>query len=244
MSLDGFADSEVKPMEEKKERTDIPTVDKIDISKEEWTKLNDEHSQIWLQDWLLETIRKNNIPPPYTPYEESDIRLDFQRLQEYDTTKLISDEKYYIKHDIKDKWNKPMGVMWKQHNVGNKSSNYFHEKARFKADSSVSYGVYFTWYNNQLLFRTQDALWTLGMDRVNHTTLKQIMQLRGYIPSQFKPVVAKGVYEFFEAERVFDMSMGWGDRITGFAGNRFGTYYYGTDPNTNTFSKYYDQIQL
>lgn len=243
MSLDNFESSN-EPMEQLQERTDIPQWDKIDISTEEWTKLKAEHSEGWIRDWLVETIRRNNIPPPYTSYTINEIKQEYEKLLEFDTTKLYTNEKYYIKHEIQSKWDKPMGVMWKQNNTGNKCSNYFHEKARFKADSSIAMGVDFTWNNNKLLNRTLNALWTLKLDKVNNRTLQQIMQLRGYIPSQFKPVVTKAIYEFFEAENVFDMSMGWGDRLCGFSASKYGKYYYGTDPNVSTFENYTKQIEF
>ena len=193
MSLDDF-ESEVVPQKVVKlTRDDIPVVDKIDISKEEWTKLKEDHSETFLKDWLVDTIRQNKIPPPYTPYTEEEIRKDYQKMKDFDTTVLKSDEPYYIKHDILEKWDKPMGIMWKMNNTGNKSSNYFHQVSRFRSDSTVAYGVEFTWNNNQLLRRTLNALWTLKIDRVNYSTLITIMQLRGYIPSQFKPVIAKDV---------------------------------------------------
>ena len=172
MSLDDFASEHVEQKAVAIERDDIPKVDKIDIQKEEWTSLKEKHSEAWLRDWLVDTIRKNKIEPPYTPYSVEEIQEDFKKLKEYDITQLITDEPYYIKHDIDKKWDKPMGVMWKQNNTGNKSSNYFHQRARFKADSSIAYGVEFTWNNNRLLNRTLNALWTLKMDRVNYTTLQ------------------------------------------------------------------------
>lgn len=240
MSLDGFLDDEVKPMEIK-ERNDIPNVDRINFTKEEWKKLNEEHTEGWIREWIVDTVRKNKIPPPYNDYTIEEVREDFEKLKAFDTSTLITDEKYYIKHDIQDKWNKPIGIMWKQNNTGNKSSNYFQQKSRFKADSTVSYGVEFTWNNNKLLYRTLNALWTLKCEKVNNTTLQSIMQLRGYIPSQFKPVVAKGIYDLYKARNVFDMSMGWGDRLAGAEASSYVKYYYGTDPNTNTFPDYKKQ---
>ncbi len=83
------------------ERTDIPVIDKIDISKDDWTKLKSKHIEVWIRDWLVTTIRKNKIPPPYTPYTEDEIRNEFTKLTHYDISQLRSDEPYYIKHEIK-----------------------------------------------------------------------------------------------------------------------------------------------
>jgi hypothetical protein len=241
MSLDDFESEHVAQIAKEYRREDIPKWDKIDIGPDEWAKIK-ERGETDVKDWLVETIRTNKIPPPYSPITEEEARADYEKLKEFDSTKLVTHDEYYIKHDVDGKWDKPMGIMFTMNNTGNKASNYFHEKSRFKADSTVAYGVDFTWNNDRLLRRTLNALWTLKVDRVNHTTLKQIMQLRGYIPSQFKPVVAKAVYEMFEAENVFDMSMGWGDRLCGFSASKYASYYYGTDPNKNTWPDYHRQI--
>lgn len=94
-SLDDFESSN-EPMEQLKERTDIPQWDKIDISKEEWTKLKAEHSEGWIRDWMVQTIRKNYIPPPYTIHE---IKQEYQKLLEYDTTQL-----HTIKVTTRKRW--------------------------------------------------------------------------------------------------------------------------------------------
>jgi len=244
MSLDDFDMDDTPQKVVKLERDDIPSVSEINISKEEWAKLTSERSEAWLKDWIVDTVRKNKIQPPYTPYTEEEVIGDYKKMKEFDTSKLITNEEYYIKHPIEDKWNKPIGKMFTMNNTGNKSSNYFHQVSRFKADSTVAYGVEFTWNNNQLLRRTLNALWTLKIDRVNYSTLQTIMQLRGYIPSQFKPVIAKTIYDMYEAENVFYMSMGWGDRLAGFSASKHGKYYYGTDPNTSTFPDYKRQIEF
>lgn len=244
MSLDDFGMEDAPQKIVKVTRDDIPVVDKIDISKDEWTALKEKHSETFLKDWLVDTIRQNNIPPPYTPYNKVEIIHEYEKLKAFDTTVLKSSEEYYIKHDIDDKWDKPMGIMWKMNNTGNKCSNYFQQISRFKSDSSVAYGVEFTWNNNQLLRRTLNALWTLKIEKVNYSSLQTILQLRGYIPSQFKPVVAKALYDEYEAETTFDMSMGWGDRLCGFSASKHGKYYYGCDPNTSTFPDYKKQIDF
>jgi hypothetical protein len=92
MSLDDFDSEVVEQKVVKLERDDIPVVDKIDISKDEWTKLKSEHSETFLKDWLVDTIRKNKIPPPYTPYTLDEISKEYQKLKDFDTTVLKTSE--------------------------------------------------------------------------------------------------------------------------------------------------------
>ena len=41
-------------------------------------------------------------------------------------------------------------------------------------------------------------------------------RLGTYIATQFKPVVAKAIYDMTNAKTVLDTSCGWGDRLAGF----------------------------
>lgn len=253
MSLDDF-DSQTKWEEtktrerEQSERDEhinsLPNWSVIDISKEEFNDLKSKHTEAWIRNWLVEIIRKNKMEPPYTPITEELALTEYNKMKEYDTTKLFTNDEYYIKHDVDERWDIPIGKMISQNNTGNKSSNYFHERARFKSGSSVAESVEYTWYHDKLLSRTLNAIFTLKMDRINHHTLQQAFQLRRYIPSQFKPIVAKAIYDKYEAVNVYDMSMGWGDRLAGFSASKHGKYYYGADPNTNTFPNYLKQKEF
>ena len=68
-------------------------------------------------------------------------------------------------------------------------------------------------------------------------------RLGTYIATQFKPIVAKTIYEMTDAKTVLDTSMGWGDRLTGFYASN-ATHYIGCDPNPNTFARYKDMIKF
>lgn len=250
MSLDDFETQskweESKQREEyiqkQREYSDnLPNWSEIDIKKDEFDELKKRHSEAWIRGWLVDIIRKNKLEPPYTPITIEDAMREYDKMKEFDTTKLWVNDEYYIKHDVNDKWNVSIGKMLGQNNTGNKASNFFHEKARFRAGSSVADSLEKIWYNDRDLSKTLNAIFTLKMDRINYTTIQQAFQLRRYIPSQFKPVVAKAVYDEFRAKNVYDMSMGWGDRLAGFSASNHGKYYYGTDPNTNTFSNYLEQ---
>jgi len=52
--------------------------------------------------------------------------------------------------------------------------------------------------------------------------------------SNFRPSVAKWIYNNYGGETVWDMSCGWGGRLTGFLTSRCKTYI-GTDPSTKTY---------
>ncbi|HIE77836.1 MAG TPA: hypothetical protein EYP92_03295 [Candidatus Thioglobus sp.] len=66
-------------------------------------------------------------------------------------------------------------------------------------------------------------------------------RLGTYTATQFKPVVAKAIYDITNAKTVLDTSCGWGDRLAGFFASS-ATEYYGCDPNPNTYKRYQKQI--
>ena len=78
---------------------------------------------------------------------------------------------------------------------------------------------------------------------LSRTTYTMAFRLGTYIATQFKPTVAKAIYEMSDAKIVLDTSMGWGDRLTGFYASN-ATHYIGCDPNPNTFKIYKEMIEF
>ena len=74
-------------------------------------------------------------------------------------------------------------------------------------------------------------------------TYTMSFRLGTYIATQFKPIVAKVIYEMTNAKTVLDTSMGWGDRLTAFYASN-ATHYIGCDPNPNTFARYKEMIKF
>ena len=68
-------------------------------------------------------------------------------------------------------------------------------------------------------------------------------RLGTYIATQFKPIVAKTIYEMSNAKTVLDTSMGWGDRLVAFYASN-ASHYIGCDPNPNTYDRYHDMIKF
>jgi hypothetical protein len=69
----------------------------------------------------------------------------------------------------------------------------------------------------------------------------EVLRLGTYIATQFKPIVAKTIYNMTDAKTVLDTSMGWGDRLAGFYASN-ATHYIGCDPNPYTFDIYSQMI--
>ena len=78
---------------------------------------------------------------------------------------------------------------------------------------------------------------------ISPKSIVEILRLGTYIATQFKPIVAKTIYEMSNAKTVLDTSMGWGDRLTAFYASN-ATHYIGCDPNPNTFERYKTMIEF
>lgn len=82
------------------------------------------------------------------------------------------------------------------------------------------------------LWRNVNTQKNIGITSINET-----LRLGTYVAGQFKPIVAKTIYEMCGAKTILDTSMGWGDRLTAFYASN-ATHYIGCDPNPNTFERY------
>ena len=75
-----------------------------------------------------------------------------------------------------------------------------------------------------------------------NSTLLSAMKQRGTAAAQFRPAVAKALYEFFKAERIYDPCSGWGDRLVAALACDRVLEYHGVDANGDLQKMYTDMI--
>jgi hypothetical protein len=129
-------------------------------------------------------------------------------------------------------------------NRGNDASNYFQQYNRWSVDGTISPGPVRTWGNPKFMYTLLGSLFTLEVEKVDRGTLRSCIGLRKYICSQFKPNVAKSIYDMFKAENILDFSMGWGDRLAGFYASDYGKHYVGIDPRKENHLIYKEQSEF
>jgi hypothetical protein len=73
--------------------------------------------------------------------------------------------------------------------------------------------------------------------KVSMNRIRQGLKIYGgaYAVSNFRPSVAKYIYETYGGDKVWDMCAGWGGRLLGALSSRNIKEYYGTDASTKTY---------
>ena len=149
-------------------------------------------------------------------------------------------ERYDYKYKYADK---PLGVIDKTHYY-NDISDYFQQENRMKCGSNSVDSPMEIWYNEQKLAKMNWHFWRSGVmedSGINDAAFRTAFRLGTYTATQFKPSVAKALYERHRAENILDTSCGWGDRLAGFYGTPNTKMYVGCDPNPDVFEVYKKQ---
>ena len=210
----------------------------ISISSEYWTHLKKTYTQDEIKEAISSAIDTFDLPMPLSHISEADAETAFQKLIDFDVNSLINEGDVFSRYEYKYDFS-PFYIG--QSNVGNESSNYFHQLSRFYCDSINAPSPYRSWTIPKFRNGILNALFTLKFDEVNSSKLRTAISLRKYLAAQFKPSVAKLIYEKFDAKNVLDFSSGWGDRLAGFYATENTVKYTGIDPNLRLHTGYYDQ---
>lgn len=210
----------------------------IDISQEKWLELNLIHSKDEVKEIIYRAILDNDLELPYRDITLKSCKNDFKKLKETNL-QFVAQEKWFSRYDYKYDF---LDLVIPSSNVGNRSSDYFHQKSRWMCDSINAPSPQRTWSEERFLRTLLGALWTLKYDHVDNTVLRSIIGLRKYIAAQFRPSAAKLLYEHFEAKNILDFCSGWGDRLSGFMASEEGVSYTGIDPNSRLHPDYQRQI--
>lgn len=220
----------------------IPLVNnnQISINANQWTLMKETLSDSEIKIMIHEAIEEHDIPMPMRDLTLDDATEDFSQLLQLNEQSLLKTGPTFTRYDYKY----PLSNYYiSQSNVGNKASDYFQQYNRWLCDSINAPSPYRSWHNRKFREGILNALFTMKFKEVNTTTLRSAIGLRKYIASQFKPSVAKFIYNAFDGKKVLDFSAGWGDRLAGFYSSN-AKEYIGIDPNTRLFSKYDEQKQL
>lgn len=175
----------------------------IIIPEHAFTSLKEKHAQEEISHSLSFIIVNDNIKLPLKNITESEALQAQSELAKLETS--IKEGKYssrYLPSNIFS------GLYFDESTKYNISSDYFHQENRYKCDSINSPSPYRTFHDVKFASSMCNALFTLKEKEVNSKALHHCLALRKYIASQFKPAIAKAIYDYYYAERVVDLCAG------------------------------------
>ena len=211
----------------------------FEIDEKEWTYVKETFSKEDIKESLVKILME--YEPPYMDITEKECLTDYKRLKGVKWNDLYINKQWFARSEYD--WDRSDNLI-KRLNVGNKASNYFQQKNRWSVDGTVSPGPLRTWENEKFMYTLMGSLFTLKVPKVNKSVLRTCISLRKYICSQFKPNVAKGIYDRYECKNVLDFSAGWGDRLCGFYASEHGELFVGIDPRKENHPIYEEQAEF
>ena len=215
---------------------------------------------------LAQYIADNRPKFPLKKISYDIMRQAFKGLQKQDVWEYCKPLEQ-LEKNVKEKYD-DYKYNFKEHGLGiidapsiyNDVSNYFHQELRLNCSSYSFKSPLDVWYNGTAkdIWRCLGPMWrgingmkTVMVDgkeelrggRLDDKSYVSAFRLQTYIATQFKPNVAKAIYQMTNAKKVLDTSCGWGDRLAGFFASD-AEEYIGCDPNPNTFKQYLKQIEV
>ena len=247
--LSKFADENKLPVMDQQQFETVTN----DIGKEQF--------RVDLADYIEE--HRPKFPLKEISYEV--MRQCFKSLQKQDVWEYVKPIEQ-LEKNVKEKYD-DYKYNFKDHGLGiidapsifNDVSNYFHQHLRLNCGSFGFKAPIEVWEKGSSIdiWRCLGPIWR-GINGMKPVMVDGREELRGgklddksymsafrlgtYIATQFKPNVAKTIYQMTNAKRVLDTSCGWGDRLAGFFTSD-AEEYIGCDPNPNTYKQYLKQVE-
>ena len=194
----------------------------LEINQHEWNYIKETFDKDDVKESLAKVAM--TYPLPYAEITENDAHTELRKLKGMRHNEVLTEGEWFAREGTEYKydltWNGTQQY-FRRVNTGNKSSNYFQQGNRWSVDGSVAPGPVRTWESEKFM-----------------------TSLRKYICSQFKPNVAKIIYDKLDSKNILDFSAGWGDRLAGFFGSESGEYYVGIDPRKENHPIYKEQVEF
>ena len=209
------------------------------ITKPEWTWILENINEDIIKESLTVLLSKYKFPYKGITFE--DASNEFIKLKELDTTRLLSNDKWFSRSSLNCKLS---DKVLSGTNIGNKASDFFQEEWRMKTELENSPSQWRCWNTPKFMRTLINAFFSLKVTEFNEVAVRRALTLRKGIASQFKPSVAKWLYDTYESKNILDFSAGWGDRLCGFYASKNGKNFLGIDPNPNVHIGYEKQIEL
>ena len=239
------------------------------LDNKTFESMNAEYGKEEMRKNLADYIATERPVFPLKEITEDNMRDSFNSLKNFNTNAICTpkdqvDKEVFEKYDDYEYSYDKYGLgLINGPSTYNDVSNYFMQDLRLECGSYGFRAPKEVWENGDAyaIWKCLGPIWR-GINDVKLTKVKDLdgneseqllggkldsksyisaFRLGTYIATQFKPVVAKAIYQMTNAKTVLDTSCGWGDRLAGFFASD-AEEYYGCDPNPNTYARYTQQI--
>jgi hypothetical protein len=213
------------------------------IGEGEWQNIIKTYDKDAVVDELAKCL--HTYPCPIPEISEDETLSSLNKLKGVRWRDLLIEKEWFPRNERKSKY--PLTEKYfKRDNSGNNASNPFHIENRWKVDWTRTPSGWKTWQTVDGIKTIVRAFWSLEkvLTQVDLQSIRMATTLRKYVASQFKPAIAKALYDYFKSENVLDFSAGWGDRLAGFYCGETTKHYVGIDPNTLNHPNYQKQVQF
>ena len=222
------------------------------MNKSQFKSVTEEFGKEEFRKKLADYVANERPPYPLKEYTKEEVVKTFYKLKKADYTQYIDTTREVIEKwdDYKYPYSKyGLGVIdtpTGAHSFIN-VSNYFMQDLRLACNSYGFMSPIARWNEgtSREIWASLGPLWR-GVNSskdLSPQSIVEALRLGTYVATQFKPLVAKIIYDMTEAKTVLDTSMGWGDRLAAFYASN-ATHYIGCDPNPNTFARYKNMIEF
>ena len=203
----------------------------LNINQHEWNYIKETFDKDDVKESLAKVAM--TYPMPYAEITESDAHTELRKLKGMRHNEVLTEGEWFAREGTEYKYDltwQGKQQYFRRVNIGNKASNYFQQENRWSVDGSVAPGPKRTWESEKFMTSLMGAAYSLKLPYIDKKYLRTMISLRKYICSQFKPNVAKILYDKLGSKNILDFSAGWGDRLAGFYGSETGEFYMGIDP--------------
>jgi len=217
----------------------------LSIDEKEWEYIKDTFDKEDVKESLAKVAMTYEIP--YAEMSVKDAHRDYLKLKGMNHNDVLVDGEWFAREGTEYRYDltfEGKQQYFKRINTGNKASNYFQQVNRWSVDGSVSPGPQRTWESKKFMTSLMGSAYSLKLPKINRNVLRTMIGLRKYICAQFKPNVAKVLYDKLGSENILDFSAGWGDRLAGFYASETSEYYLGIDPRKENHPIYEEQAEF
>ena len=212
------------------------------IDEEEWDYIKKTFDKQDVRESLAKVAM--SYPPPYMDITEKDALKQLQKLKGMRHNEILVEGEWFAREGTEYRYDltfEGKQQYFKRNNTGNDASNYFQQKNRWSVDGTIAPGPHRTWESHKFMTTLIGSAYSLKLPKIDKSAFRVMIGLRKYICSQFKPNVAKVLYDKLESKSILDFSAGWGDRLAGFYASETGEFYLGIDPRKENHPIYEEQ---